>query len=135
MKGRKMNSDKQWKPWIELCDESFESIEDIVCDTPVEYRLLVGSALSVAKWHPKRKDKRGEGYCGLCAYMNKLDYSLGCKECPLKIAMNMTCVNGGSLWDLAVYEKSERKRVIAMDKLYATLMDLYRKEYKKVMGK
>lgn len=73
--------------------------------------------LSIAKWHPIRKEERGEGACGLCNH-----YDWTCDGCPFD------CDTDGvwGTWDIS---ESEEERSDCADIIYNNLVALYLEMY------
>jgi hypothetical protein len=137
-----MSKDKQWKPWIDLYDQYCVDLDapyvndrlkdDILIKVNKRDGTLVALALAVAKWHPKAK-YRGRGECALCS-LTSLEENGTCYDCPLYKKEGKSCNQWYSLWrkfDSAETYKDQDK---AANKMYKTLLELYKEEYRKVMG-
>lgn len=131
-----------WKKLIKIVNRSTKwwdydsSIYDVLDETPPKYRAALAAALSVAKWHPDRKTLRGDGDCGLCAFLEftpKGYRETSCDTCPL-LKRGNCCNDSGSLWHKAsceIYDKAYYGE--NTEKLYSLLADIYREEYEKLL--
>lgn len=109
-------------------------------NVPEKYRPGLASAFSAIKWMPGNP-RRGEGPCGLCIQFENLDDWLHeCGNCPL-VQRGVTCNEYASLFDMADDERVAigRNNVGdmkaykgAMDRLYKTLLKIYKKEWEKI---
>lgn len=110
---------------------------------PDEHKTAGALALSVTHWHPSERERMWmnrefySGSCGLCVEFGGPGME-SCGECPLSLVSN--CFNPGSLWMTAhrvflsnQFEESppdEFNR--AADRMYNVLVELYRKEWKRL---
>lgn len=108
-----------------------ENLMEFIFQYPKPIRKALAIALSIAHWqrgHRPNLRQLGPAYCGLCAF-----YNMDCDKCPLgKID---PCIESGSCYDKAEIAKCEGMEIAfsrAADQLYNILVELYKKEYKKL---
>ncbi len=122
---------KGLKPWLKLVKNPVEVGEAVRSAFCISYPTLVALAVSVAKWHPSKGRKRGIGLCGLCVLRNCIGTnSLTCKLCPLA-EVGEHCLKKGSLWQNYLWAENPKEEEKYARQMYALLVDLYVKEYKK----
>ena len=127
MKRRKLTKEEidsaAWQPWIDQLEKWGVCITlDLVHPSVTD---LVAAALSVAKWHPKRKMKdRGIGTCALC----EVNSHVFCIGCPLKKVIG-SCERN-SFWS-AKREVNRKTPGAACDRMYLELLAAYALEYEK----
>lgn len=127
-----MNKDA-WGPWIKLVEQN--KVEKVINVTANKYRPLVATALSVAKWDKRFKGKLDEEINeGLCVFWNEyhrvnmLNCPTICDGCPIQ-KHDKSCNEKRSIYDCWCVSPTDDNRA----RMYALLLRIYRKEYKKVM--
>ncbi len=129
-----MSKADQWKPWIKLLKEHRALMS--INDSNIEYegllegvegkdKLLVALAFAVANWHPNRRFNRGGGPCALCMLYKGI-----CSKCVLFEKQGMSCNSEGSLF-LEFVDSWPEDSDKAANKMYETLLELYKEEYRK----
>jgi len=119
---------KAWEQLIRFFDFQ-ENEDDIIQKTPQKYKLLVALAVSCSKWAAKSSKSDLHKYvifCGLCELYHN------CEDCPLT-KVGQECGSRDSLWEKYSSSNCCVQRRKHSKKMFDTLVDLYIKEYEKVM--
>ncbi len=155
-----MKTKNMWKPWIEIVEKGSMAIRKTLDCAPKSVQVLVALALSVAKWHPLRKEMQGFYAnvervsflrlfpvplsvlsCGLCQLYWNQDtceraIAVGRIEpCPL-VLEDECCTLDDTIygrWYLAYRDEDAHIRRELANEMFELLMKLYEKEYKKVI--
>jgi len=128
-------NDNQWMPWIKLLKD-YDADMSTLPVVHIEYigllegvkekdKLLVALAFAVANWHPDVSVNRGGGPCALCML-----YKGACSKCVLFKKTGLTCHEEDSLFIQFVDSWPEDSDKAA-NKMYETLLELYKEEYRK----
>lgn len=121
---------RRWERLIGIVENSrVPSVfgECIKCCSPEKYWMVYALALSIAKWHPCRGDRRGTGECAVCLLIGKGT----CEPCPAKMN-GLVCSHKNHPYEkwLTCKESSHKEQNMYAQQIFEHLNVEYAKELK-----